>query len=234
MGANGASFVGRGRFIVFEGIDGSGKSTQVNRLANWLSGLTSLKIPNIIVTREPGGTDFGQQLRNLLLDESTVIHPTTELLLYMADRAQHIETLLKPALSRGEWVICDRFTDSTIAYQGYGKGLSVAHIHFLNQITVNYLKPDLTFWLKIDPSSSLSRLKSTPDRIEKLGSDYFVKVNQGFTQIAIQYPRNREIIDATPSANEVENHIKSAIAPYLTAWQNVTLDAPLRMGYKRR
>jgi len=205
-----SSLQNRGRFVVFEGIDGCGKSTQAERLVNWL---ISQRIP-AIVTREPGGTNIGQAIRSLLLETNEVIHPRTELLLFMADRAQHIDEVIKPALSKGDWVICDRFTDSTLAYQGYGKQISLQTIHALNAITVNYLKPDLTLWLKLDWQASLSRLNKL-DRMERCGSEFYEWVSYGFQTLANQYPNNRTTIDASQPIDAVTSQVQRAVSPYL-------------------
>ena len=155
-----------GKLIVFEGVEGGGKSSQIQHLRAWLSthpGFCRLqaegKIPALILTREPGGTDLGQTLRSLLLDASRggIVYDRTELLLYAADRAQHVAESIKPALVSGNWVLCDRFVDSTLAYQGYGRGLSLDVIQQLNQIATGGLQADLTLWLRLDVRTGLQR-----------------------------------------------------------------------------
>ena len=148
----------KGRFIVLEGIDGCGKTTQLDHLVRWLP--TSGLMPDgagVLRTREPGGTAFGQALRELLLHPAADVAPapTAELLLYAADRSQHVETLIRPALERGDWVISDRFSGSTLAYQGYGRGLNRLVIDQLEQIATGGLQPDLTLLLELPLEDSL-------------------------------------------------------------------------------
>jgi dTMP kinase len=163
----------RGRFIVLEGIDGCGKTTQLEALRQWLP--TSGLLPpgaRVIVSREPGGTALGQALRELLLHppgEAAPV-PRAELLLYAADRAQHVETVLRPALDAGDWVLCDRFTGSTAAYQGYGREWPVALLDTLKTLTTGCLQADLTLWLDVSLAESRRRRGSElADRIEGEG-----------------------------------------------------------------
>jgi dTMP kinase len=180
----------RGRFIVLEGIDGCGKTTQLEALRQWLP--TSGLIPpgaRVIVSREPGGTALGQALRELLLHPpgGAAPVPRAELLLYAADRAQHVETVLWPALERGDWVLCDRFTGSTAAYQGYGRGLSTALIDTLESIATANLKADLTLWLDVSVDESIRRRGGQPgDRIESEGWKFLFRVRRGFAVMAAQ------------------------------------------------
>ena len=150
----------RGRFIVLEGIDGCGKTTQLQALRQWLPS-SGLMAPGarLVVSREPWGTALGQALRELLLHtpgEAAPV-PRAELLLYAADRAQHVETVLRPALERGDWVLCDRFTGSTAAYQGYGRGLPLALIDTLESLATGGLQADLTLWLDVSLAESRRR-----------------------------------------------------------------------------
>jgi len=181
---------GRGRFIVLEGIDGCGKTTQLEALREWLPG--SGLIPpgaGVVVSREPGGTALGQALRELLLHspgEAAPV-PRAELLLYAADRAQHVETVLRPALERGDWVLCDRFTGSTAAYQGYGRGWPVALLDTLETLTTSGLQADLTLWLDVSLAESLRRRGGRPDdRIEGEGESFLGHVRVGFSHLAEQ------------------------------------------------
>ena len=178
----------RGLFLAFEGIDGCGKTTQINHLANWLpnSGLMP-KRSKLLVTREPGGTSLGTALRHLLLHppENNAPEPLAELLLYAADRAQHVSQVILPSLQKGDWVISDRFSGSTLAYQGYGRKLNINTINQLEEIATNGLIPDITFWLDVSVIESLSRRKSiSNDRIEAEGSDFLNKVASGFSKVA--------------------------------------------------
>jgi dTMP kinase len=180
----------RGRFIVLEGIDGCGKTTQLEALRQWLP--TSGLLPpgaRVIVSREPGGTALGQALRELLLHppDGTAPVPRAELLLYAADRAQHVETVLRPALDAGDWVLCDRFTGSTAAYQGYGRGWPVALLDTLETLTTGGLRADLTLWLDVSLAESYRRRGGElADRIEGEGVAFLGRVADGFERLAAQ------------------------------------------------
>ncbi|CAE22164.1 Thymidylate kinase [Prochlorococcus marinus str. MIT 9313] len=177
-----------GRFLVLEGIDGCGKTTQLRHLANWLprSGLMP-EGARLHLTREPGGTALGIALRKLVLhppgDASP--EPLAELLLYAADRAQHVAQLIRPALEQGHWVLSDRFSGSTLAYQGYGRELDLDLIQQLEQIATAGLVPDLTFWLELPVEESLLRRDArSNDRIEAEGVDFLTRVATGFAVLA--------------------------------------------------
>lgn len=177
-----------GRLLVLEGIDGCGKTTQLRHLANWLprSGLMP-EGARLHLTREPGGTALGMALRKLVLhppgDASP--EPLAELLLYAADRAQHVAQLIRPALEQGHWVLSDRFSGSTLAYQGYGRELDLDLIQQLEQIATAGLVPDLTFWLELSVEESLVRRDARPnDRIEAEGVDFLTRVATGFAVLA--------------------------------------------------
>jgi dTMP kinase len=180
----------RGRFIALEGIDGCGKSTQIEALRQWLP--TSGLMPQgarVIVSREPGGTALGQALRELLLHppDGTAPVPRAELLLYAADRAQHVQTVLQPALERGDWVLCDRFTGSTAAYQGYGRGWGEPLLRTLETVTTGGLQADLTLWLDVSVAESIRRRGGQmADRIEAEGESFLGHVRVGFSYLAEQ------------------------------------------------
>jgi len=180
----------RGCFIVLEGIDGCGKTTQIEALREWLPG-SGLLPPGarVVVSREPGGTALGQALRELLLHppgEAAPV-PRAELLLYAADRAQHVETVLRPALERGDWVLCDRFTGSTAAYQGYGRGWPVTLLDTLETLTTGTLQADLTLWLDVPLTESCRRRGGQlADRIEGEGKTFMSRVTDGFATLAGQ------------------------------------------------
>ena len=179
-----------GRFVVLEGIDGCGKSSQLDALAAWLPG-SGLLPPGaeVITTREPGGTPLGQALRQLLLHPPGEAAPgtTAELLLYAADRAQHVEQLIRPALEAGHWVLSDRFTGSTAAYQGHGRGLSLPLIRQLEAIATGGLPADLTLWLELPLAESLRRRGHRPaDRIESAGEAFLQRVADGFAAQAAE------------------------------------------------
>jgi len=178
----------KGKFIVFEGIDGCGKTTQINEIFNWLpqSNLISNN-SSIIKTREPGGSLLGEKLRELVLSNNKYNEPSslTELLLYSADRAEHVTKIISPALNKGDWVLSDRFSGSTLAYQGYGRNIDVEIIKKLEIIACQGKKPDITFLLDISPEESIARRKNQiPDRIESEGINFLRKVNIGFKKIA--------------------------------------------------
>ena len=178
----------KGKFIVFEGIDGSGKTTQINQLSKWLNETNIIPENNeLVVTREPGGTKLGQSIRSLLLDTSIEKSPDsiTELLLYAADRAQHINEIIRPSLNKGNWVISDRFCGSTLAYQGYGRQLDIKLIKDLETIATQGISPDITFLLDISVDESIKRrINRTDDRIEKEGREFLSNVSLGFEKLS--------------------------------------------------
>jgi dTMP kinase len=225
-----------GKFIVFEGGEGCGKSTQLKALQEYLqqcpqwqalqhSGL----ITGLVTTREPGGTALGKTLRQLLLhqEDADVISSQAELLLYAADRAQHIEQVVRPALAANQWVLCDRFTDSTLAYQGYGRGLDLDRIHQLNQLATGGLTADLTLWLQLDAAQGLARTqrRGTADRMEQAELAFHQRVQQGFTTLARQCPERIVPIDADGSIEAVGQNIQTVIDQYLQQWYPSRLTA---------
>ncbi|AFZ32919.1 thymidylate kinase [Gloeocapsa sp. PCC 7428] len=208
-----------GRLIVFEGVEGCGKTTQLQRSHQWLK---TLSLP-AIVTREPGGTNLGTALRQLLLNVGKQpIYNSTELLLYAADRAQHVEEVLKPELASGTIVLCDRYVDSTVAYQGYGRGLSHSLIAQLNSIATGGLESDVTIWLDIDVAISLARKQhqSTSDcaersaggdRIEQEKIEFHRRVQQGYTELAQNHQNRIVRVDASRSVAEVQEQIQQIL-----------------------
>lgn len=179
-----------GRFLVLEGIDGCGKSTQLEQLRTWLpaSGLMPAGA-ELLLTREPGGTELGQALRQLLLHPPGEAAPvsTAELLLYAADRAQHVQQRIEPALAAGHWVLSDRYCGSTAAYQGYGRGLPLPLIEQLAAIATGGLQPDLTLLLELPLAEALRRRQQRPaDRIEASGEAFLQRVCDGFAALAQQ------------------------------------------------
>jgi dTMP kinase len=202
-----------GKFIVFEGVEGSGKTTQIQQTAAWLQSLDG-QSKSVIVTREPGGTKLGQQIRQLLLeDPQSEVSDRTELLLYAADRAQHVESFIRPHLDRGDIVLCDRFTDSTIAYQGYGRGFDRSEIEQVNQLATGSLQSDLTFWLDLDVTIGLERVLSRgkPDRMERATLDFHQRVRQGYQELANIYPTRIVRIDADRSASVIQAEIQAIL-----------------------
>ena len=178
----------KGKFIVFEGIDGSGKTTQINKLSKWLIETDLIPENNkLVITREPGGTKLGKSLRSLLLDTSIEKSPDsiTELLLYAADRSQHVNEIIRPTVNRGDWVICDRFCGSTVAYQGYGRKLDIKLIQDLETIATQGIYPDITFLLDISVEESIKRRTNRKDdRIEKEGREFLSDVSLGFNSLS--------------------------------------------------
>ena len=203
----------KGKFIVIEGIDGCGKTTQIEAIYNWLpsSGIMSKK-SKIIKTREPGGTKFGKKIREILLDNNKNNSPAdlTELLLYAADRAEHISKIISPELNKNNWVICDRFAGSTLAYQGYGRNLDKTIIKQLELIVCQAEEPDITFLLDISPEESISRREDQiPDRIESEGINFLKRVNIGFKKIAKD--KNWQIISASQDKESISEQIQNSL-----------------------
>ena len=208
----------KGKFIVIEGIDGCGKTTQIDELSKWLpkSGLIK-KGSKLITTREPGGSQLGKKLRSLILDNNENNKPSSlaELLLYSADRAEHVSKIISPALKNDDWVISDRFSDSTLAYQGYGRNINLEIIKNIESIVCQGEYPDLTFFLEISPEESILRRKNEiPDRIESEGIKFLEKVNKGFKLIAKE--KNWEIISATQNIQNISNQIKETVLRYFS------------------
>jgi dTMP kinase len=202
-----------GKFIVFEGVEGAGKTTQIQQTATWLQDWCGVD-RSIVMTREPGGTSLGQKIRQLLLDDPNGwIDRRTELLLYGADRAQHVESVIRPHLDRGDIVLCDRFTDSTIAYQGYGRGFDRAEIDRVNQLATGGLESDLTLWLDLDVTVGLQRvaLRGQPDRMERATLDFHQRVRQGYQDLANIYPERIVRIDANRSEIDIQAEIQQIL-----------------------
>jgi dTMP kinase len=201
-----------GKFIVFEGVEGAGKTTQIHQTGEWLQSRYSDK--SIIITREPGGTELGKKIRQLLLEDlDSEIGDRTELLLYAADRAQHVESVIKPQLEQGNLVLCDRFTDSTIAYQGYGRGFDRSEIDQINQLATGGLQSDLTIWLDLDVEIGLGRvsLRGKPDRMEQANLDFHERVRQGYQELANIYPNRIVRIDADQSELMIQAEIQAIL-----------------------
>lgn len=198
----------KGLFITFEGGDGCGKTTQIKLLDEYLraKGYTTL------LTREPGSKGLGTKLREILLNYDGDVSPTCESFLFLADRAQHVDCIIKPALDENVVVLCDRHTDSTIAYQGYGRGLDISQIKQLNQIATGGLKPDLTIVLDVDVETSQKRVGNEKDRMESAGIEFFQKVRQGFLEIAKQEPQRVKVVDSTQSIEEIHKQILELVA----------------------
>ena len=203
----------KGKFIVIEGIDGCGKTTQIDQLSKWLpkSGLMA-KESKLITTREPGGSSLGKKLRSLILENNEYDKPSSlaELLLYSADRAEHVSKIITPALKNNNWVISDRFSASTLAYQGYGRNINLELIKQIESIVCQEEYPDLTFFLEISPEESILRRKNKiPDRIESEGIKFLEKVNKGFKLIAKE--KKWKVISASQKIENISTQIKQTI-----------------------
>ena len=209
----------RGRFITLEGGEGAGKSTQIARAAEWLRE----RGVEVLVTREPGGTPRAERLRAILLERDPEPMPQScELLLMFAARATHLENLIRPAVRRGAWVLCDRFTDATYAYQGGGRGLPRAHIDALADIVHPDLQPDLTLLLDLPAAAGLARASHRngadgPDRFESEQQAFFERVRAAYLDRARAEPARFRVIDASRSIDEVTRGIAVALEPLLGA-----------------
>ena len=197
----------KGLFITFEGADGCGKTTQIMLLDKYLreNGYKTL------LTREPGAKGLGEKIREILLNYDGEVSSTCESFLFLADRAQHIDCVIKPAITNGVIVLCDRHTDSTIAYQGYGRGVDINKLKELNEIAVNGLKPDLTFVFDIDAKTSMARVGNEKDRMESAGIEFFEKVRKGYLEISKQEPERVKVIDSTKSIEEIHKKVLELI-----------------------
>ena len=209
----------RGRFITFEGGEGCGKSTQIRRLAAALAAAGK----KVVTTREPGGTRIGEQVRALLKDERE--DPPCargELLLFLSARAQLVEKVIRPALAAGDWVLSDRFSDSTIAYQGYGRGLDLDGLATPDAVGCDGLSPDITFLLDVDPATSRMRMRqreaatnTVPDRIEAAGEEFHRRLARGFRELAAAEPGRIVTIDGSGTVEEVGDRVWMSIKPLL-------------------
>ncbi len=190
-------------FITFEGADGCGKTTQIELLNKYLQE----KGFKTLVTREPGAKGLGEKLREILLNYDGEVSPNCESFLFLADRAQHVDCVIKPALKDGVIVLCDRHTDSTVAYQGYGRQLDIEQIKKLNEIAVNGLKPDLTIVFDIDIETSMQRVGKTKDRMESAGMDFFNRVRNGYLAIAKEEPNRVKVINSADTIERIHEKV---------------------------
>lgn len=201
-------------FISFEGIDGCGKSTQINLLKQWFEtrGIAT------VLTREPGGCDTAEQIRELVLSPETNVGSTGELLLYLAARAEHVRQVITLALENGSCVITDRFFDSTFAYQGYGRGLDLEEMQLVNRVATGGVSPDITFLLDIDVAEGRRRVidgRESLDRLEQSSLDFFERVRQGYLSLAKEDADRFVVIDATESIESIHEKICETITPLL-------------------
>ncbi len=201
----------RGYFITFEGADGCGKTTQAELIKKYLD---DKNVENIL-TREPGGSELGVHLRKILLHYEKPVSNIAETFLYLADRAQHIEYKIKPALEEGKIVLCDRHTDSTLAYQGYGRNQDLETIKRLNNIAINGILPDLTIVFDVDSETAQKRLKGEKDRLEAEGMEFHKKLRAGYLDIAKHEPKRVKVVDANQDIEQVFNDTIKIIREFL-------------------
>ena len=207
----------RGRFITFEGGEGCGKSTQVRRLCDALAEAGI----DVRLTREPGGTWLSESIRHLIKDQrEDPPCDRSELLLFLAARAQLVRNVIRPALESGAWVVCDRFSDSTVAYQGYGRGLPLDVIRLANDFACDGLEPDLTIYLSVAPETARARrlrreaaTKTEADRIESAGDAFHARLAEGFEEMARACPRRIRTVDANGSVDEVWERVWKLVQP---------------------
>lgn len=208
-----------GRFITFEGGEGCGKSTQIRLLAERLRAVGK----EVFLTREPGGTALAEKIRSLVREESDdPPNSRAETLLFIASRAQVVENVIRPALASGTWVLCDRFADSTFAYQGYGRGLDLDELKRINSFATGGLEPDRTILLNVSPEVSAKRMRAREaatntdaDRMEKAGDGFHARLRQGFLELAAAEPERFAVIQADGSVEEVEEAVWNSIQPML-------------------
>lgn len=206
-------------FITFEGIDGSGKTTQLKLLEEYLR----RHQVQIVVAREPGGTPVGESIRRVLLDSKTThLRPISELLLYYASRYQNLHQVIIPALERGEWVLCDRYADASMAYQGYGRGIDLETIEQLNRVVIGGRLPDLTLLFDVEPALGLKRARERnctreldEGRFEKESLDFFGRVRNGYLTMAGKQPGRFRILQADQSVEKVHQSVLDLVSPFL-------------------
>lgn len=201
----------KGLFITFEGADGCGKTTQMKLLAEYLQKMGQ----DVVLTREPGAKGLGEKVRDILLNYDGVVSDRCESFLFLADRAQNIDIIVNPAVNDGKIVLCDRHIDSTVAYQGYGRGLDIKRINMLNDIATDKRKPDLTFVFDIDVETSMKRVGNEKDRMESAGKDFHNRVRNGYLILAKAEPDRIKVINAVQSVKDVFEDVKEIITKYL-------------------
>jgi dTMP kinase len=200
-----------GYLIAFEGVEGAGKSTQLELLRRALEG----RGREVVVTREPGGTAAGERVRALLLDPAAELHPRTEALLFAAARAELVEQVIRPALERGAVVLCDRFLDSSLAYQGEARGLGRGPVEEVNRFATGGLLPDLVVLLDLDPADGLGRRRRDRDRIEAQDLGFHRQVREAFRELAAADPKRFAVVDGAAPVPEVAARVHAAVLPLL-------------------
>ena len=199
----------KGRFITIEGVDGSGKTTQLQLTARYLLECGY----DVVTTREPGGTRMAERIRNLILDVDVAINPRTEVMLYLAARAEHVENVIKPALKAGKVVLCDRFSDSTMVYQGFVRGIMPASVAALSEFAADGLRPELTVLLDAAPEALLQRRadRGVLDRFEQEGLEFQKKVREGFLLLANSDPTRIKKVKAVQNLDDVQEDIRKLL-----------------------
>ncbi len=202
----------RGRFITLEGMDGAGKTTHLE----WLRQRLTAQGAALTVTREPGGTALGEALRTLLLDVPGIRDPETEALLMFAARREHIAQVIAPALAAGRWVLCDRFTDATYAYQAGGSGMAWDRVAALERWVQGDLQPDLTLYFDLDPAIGRARTQKVraPDRFEREQQAFYERVRTAYRRRATEHPQRIKVIDAARSIPEIQQELEKIISNY--------------------
>ena len=200
-----------GKFITLVGIDGAGKSTHLA----WLAGYIQDRGLKAVVTREPGGTALGEKLRALLLDKNEAMHLETEALLMFAARREHLDKVIAPALAQGVWVLCDRFTDATFAYQGSGRGADWERLKTLENWVQGSVQPDLTLLFDVAPAVGRERAGSikTPDRFEQESDDFFQRVREGYLRRAREDATRVRVLDAGASIEQIQRQVRAIVEP---------------------
>jgi len=199
----------QGRFITLEGIDGAGKSTHLSFIAD----LLTRRGVSVRVTREPGGTRLGEKLRELLLDPKQTVHPDTETLLLFAARQEHLHSVIRPALAAGQCVVCDRFTDATFAYQGWGRGIDLTKLETLESWVQGQLQPDLTLYFDVPTEVARERIEATRtrDRFEQEQQAFFERVRNGYLDRAARHPHRIRILDSQRPLTDIQKELESIL-----------------------
>ncbi len=209
--------MGKGVFITFEGIDGCGKSSMIEATQTWLQG----EQKDVLVTFEPGGSDLGQQFRAMLLESNYgSLDAHTETLLFLVDRSRHVAEIIAPALAKGQIILCDRYTDSTVAYQGGGRGLDIEQLIALNDFAIDGTYPDLTILLSLPVEQALNRLCGKRDRMEQENIQFFQRVSDTYSLLAQRYAQRFIVIDASQPLEVVAAQVIDAVRAALAAKEN--------------
>ena len=197
----------KGLFITFEGADGCGKTTQIKLVKDYLEKFGY----EVVLTREPGAKGLGEKIREILLNYDGIVSDRCESFLFLADRAQNIDTIVNPAVEKGKIVLCDRHIDSTVAYQGYGRGLNLERINKLNLLATDGRVPDLTIVFDIDVETSMQRVGKEKDRMESAGIEFHNRVRNGYLEIAKNEPERVKVVDGREGIEKVFENVKDLV-----------------------